>query len=106
MCSYHSRNEEAGEEIPEAEEKRHENRSYLVARSESYEHHAVEGEVDEAHEHVVVEPHELGCFPLKTNHGVEKKAVQECLDRDVDCFNGYLPRIERSRHDLVSCKKK
>lgn len=66
--TYHPRNEETREEVPEAEEERHHNCCYLIIWSESYKHHSVECEVDEAHEHVVIEPEELVSLPLKSNH--------------------------------------
>lgn len=68
FCTHHSRNEETGEEIPETEEERHDNCSYLITWCEGYKHHSIKGEVDKAHEYIVVEPEELVCLPLESNH--------------------------------------
>lgn len=89
---YHPWNEEAGEEVPEAKEERHDNCCYLVIWCKGHKHHSIECEVDEAHEHVVVEPEELCSLPLESNHRVKDKAVKESLDPNVDCFHSHLSR--------------
>lgn len=66
--TYHPREEEAREEVPEAQEKGHHNGRNLVAWRECYKHHAVQCEVDKAHQYEVVEPEELVNVPSEPNH--------------------------------------
>lgn len=68
MYAYLPRNEEAREQIPEAEEERHNNGSNLMAWSESQKHHSIQCEVHKAHVYEEVEPQEVFSFPREPNH--------------------------------------
>lgn len=90
--TYRSWNEKPGKQIPETEEKGHNNCSNLVAWSECNNHHPIHCEVDEAHQYVVVEPEEFGYLPLKSNHRVEDKSVDKSLNCNIDCLYGHLQK--------------
>lgn len=66
--TYRSRDEKTREEVPETDEEGHNNGSNLMVWCESYSHHAIKSEVDEAHENEVVEPEELVSLCLEPNH--------------------------------------
>ena len=92
--TYWPRNEKTREQIPEAQEEGHNNGSNLMARSQCNNHHPIHCEVDEAHQYVVVEPQELAHLPVKPNHGVKKKSVDNSLNCNIDCLYGHLQNMK------------
>lgn len=88
--SYRSCDKEAREQIPEAEEKGHNNGRYLVAGSQRYNHHPIHREVDKGHEHKVVEPNKLVCFPREANHTEKEQWIDKGLHCDVEHLDAHL----------------
>jgi hypothetical protein len=68
--AYRFENQEAGEEVEEAVEKRSTYGGKSGVRSESHHHHAVVCECDHPEEEKIPVPEKLGSRPLKPNHGV------------------------------------
>lgn len=91
--TYRPRNEKTREQVPETEEEGHANGSNLVARSQCNNHHTVEGEVDEGHEYKIEEIKEFDGRPLKPNHRVENKSVNDCLDYYIYYLYGHLQKL-------------
>lgn len=88
--TYRSWNKKTREQIPEAEEERHDDCSNGVTWSECYKHHPIQCEVDEAHKYKEIEPEEFVCSPMEADHRVEKKAIYESLDSNVNGFYSHL----------------
>lgn len=88
--TYRPWDKEAREQIPEAEEKGHNNSRNLVARSKRNNHHPIHREVDEAHEHKVVEPEKLVSFPREADHTEKEQRIDKGLQCYVEHLNAHL----------------
>ena len=92
LGTYRPRDEETGEQVPEAEEEGHDNSGNLRSGSQRDNHHSIHREVGEAHEYEVVEIQELVCRPLVPDHRVQEKSVNKGLNCNINSFYSHLKK--------------
>lgn len=88
--TYRSGDEKTREEVPETDEERHDDGGNLVVGSESHTHHAIESEVDKAHEDEKVEPQELLHCSFEPYHCVQDCRISQGLDPNINDLYCYL----------------
>lgn len=88
--TYRLRNDETGEDIPNAVERRRDNGGDVVVGCDGDRHHPIQGEIEQCEVCEENVPKELNHGPLESNHGIHQHSIYKCLNKDVGQFNHNL----------------
>lgn len=88
--TYGSRDEEAGEDVPNCVERGGENGTNVDIRCHGHGHHPVEGEVQKCEEHEEQVPEEFRWFPVETDAAIYDGTIYDSLEENVGDLNHDL----------------